>query len=83
MLIQKHVLLLLVACELNYIDIVELLLENRVDSNWSSSKGHILNISHSAEHYEIVRLLLEYGAEPSVLRSLGLQAVCELGYNGG
>ena len=71
---------LLTACEHNYIDIVELLLENRADSNWSSSKGHILNIAHNAKHYEVVRLLLEYGAEPSALIDIGLKRICELGY---
>ena len=71
---------LLTACEHNYIDIVELLLENTADANWSSPEGHILNIAHSAEHYEVVRLLLEYGAEPSVLSGIGLKTVCELGY---
>ena len=71
---------LLRACKSNYIDIVELLLENRADSNWSLSKRHILNIAHSAKHYEVVRLLLEYRAEPSVLRGIGLKTMCELGY---
>ena len=71
---------LLKACERNHIDIVELLLENKADPNWSSSKGHILNITHDLEHYEVVRLLLEYGAETSVLSGIGLKAACELGY---
>ena len=71
---------LLTACEHNYIEIVELLLENGVDSNHSSSKGHILGIAHRAKHYEVVRLLLEYRAEPSVLSWIGLKTMCELGY---
>ena len=71
---------LLVACKRNYIDIVELLLENGADSNWYSSEGHILDIAHNSKHYEVVRLLLEYGAEPSVLSSIGLKTMCELGY---
>ena len=71
---------LLTACEHNYIDIVELLLENRADPNQSSSTGHILAIAHSSKHYEVVRLLLEYGAEPSVLSGIGLKAMFELGY---
>ena len=45
-----------------------------------STEGHILNIMHNAKHYEVVRLLLEYGAEPSVLSSIGLKTACELGY---
>ena len=69
-----------VACVRNNIDIVELLLENRADPNWSSSKEHILNIAHNEECYEVVRLLLEYGAEPSVLSGIGLKTACELGY---
>ena len=56
------------------------MLENRADANWSSCKGHILNIAHNNECYEVVRLLLEYGAEPSVLSGIGLQAAYELGY---
>ena len=71
---------LLTSCEHSYIDIVELLLENGADSNWSSSTGHILDIAHSTKNYEVVRLLLEYGAEPSVLTGVGLKAMCELGY---
>ena len=71
---------LLIATEHNYIDIVELLLENGADSNWSSSQGHIVNIAHRAKHYEVVRLLLEYGAKPSVLSDIGIETVCELGY---
>ena len=71
---------LLTACKHNCIDIVELLLENRGDANWCSSDGHILNIAHRAQNHEVVRLLLEYGAEPSVLSGMGLKAVCELGY---
>ena len=68
------------ACWLNHIDIVELLLANRADSNWSSSEGPILNVAHKDKRYEVVRLLLEYGAEPSVLRGIGLKTACELGY---
>ena len=68
------------ACEENHIDIIELLLENRADPNWSSPEGHILNVVHETEQYEVVRLLLEYGAEPSVLSGIGLKAACELGY---
>ena len=61
-------------------NIVEPLREHKADANLSSSKGHILNVAHRDEHYEVVRLLLEYGAEPSVLSSIGLRAACELGY---
>ena len=68
------------ACEKNRIDIIELLLENRADPNSSSSKGHILDVAHKAEYHEVVRLLLEYGAEPSFLCGIGLKAACELGY---
>ena len=68
------------ACYHNKIDIVELLLENRADYNWSSSEGHILNSTHNKENYEVVRLLLECGAEPSVLSGIGLKTACELGY---
>ena len=69
------------ACESNYIDIVELLLANRADPNriWSS-RPHNLHTAHLLEHYEVVRLLLEYGAEPSILSGIGLKTACELGY---
>ena len=60
--------------------ILEPLHEHKADSNWSSSKRHILNVAHRDEHYEVVRLLLEYGAEPSVLSGIGLKTACELGY---
>ena len=68
------------ACEGNFIDIVELLLENNTNPNQYFPEGHIINIAHNAQHYEVVRLLLEYGAEPSGITSLGLKTVCELGY---
>ena len=86
------------ACSRNYIDIVELLLENRADPNWSSCKDdtwsdnslyrfssdfsgqHILHNAHRCEHYEVVRLLLEYGATPTVLSGIGMKTACELGY---
>ena len=68
------------ACRWNCIDIVELLLQNRADPNWANSARYILNIAHDNEYYEVARLLLEYGAEPSVLSGIGLIAACELGY---
>ena len=69
------------ACRHNCLDIVELLLENRADPNWTVvNEGNILNIAHKEECYEVVRLLLEYGAEPSVLSGIGLLTACELGY---
>ena len=61
-------------------DIVEPLLKHKADANLSSPKDHILNFAHIHEHYEVVRLLLEYGAEPSVLSGIGLNRACELGY---
>ena len=61
-------------------DIVEPLLEHKTDANLSSSKGHILYTAHRYEHYGVARLLLEYGAEPSVLSGIGLKTACELGY---
>ena len=68
------------ACLANFIDILELLLENGADANWSSSKEHILNIAHNKQFYEVVRLLLQYRADPSVLSGIGLKRACELGY---
>ena len=61
-------------------NIVEPLLEHKTDANLCSSKGHILHVAHRYENYEVVRLLLEYGAEPSVLSGIGLKTACELGY---
>ena len=61
-------------------DIVKPVLGHKADSDWSSSEGHILNVAHGNEHYEVVRLLLEYGAEPSVLSDIGLKTACALGY---
>ena len=69
------------ACGHNFIDIVELLLDNKADPNESSPEGvHILSIAHNRKQYEVARLLLEYGAEPSVLSGIGLKTACELGY---
>ena len=71
---------LLTACQHNYLDIIELLLENKANPNQTFSEGHILQITHKAEHFEAVRLLLEYGADASILHTLGLKTSCELGY---
>ena len=60
--------------------IVEPLLEHRADCGLFSCKCHILKVAHRSERYEVVRLLLEYGAEPSVLSGIGLKTACELGY---
>ena len=59
---------------------VEPLLEHKADANLSSSNGHILNVAHREKQYEVVRLFLEYGTEPSVLSGIGLKTACELGY---
>ena len=71
-----------IACQRNYIDIVELLLENSADPNQSLPEGHILNRVQKLMpcRYELERLFLEYRADPSVLSGIGLKTACELGY---
>ena len=74
---------LLTACKHNYLDIVQLLLDNKADPNHTSSEGHILLVTHRAKHYEAARLLLEYGTYPGILilhECLDLKSACELGY---
>ena len=71
---------LLTACQHNYLDIVHMLLDNKANPNQSSSDRHILHSAHKAKHYEAARLLMEYGADPSVLTDVDLRSACELGY---
>ena len=87
---------LALACERNYIDIVDELLEGKtnqdqlvahkgntddVSLNSQVSQDHILLQAHRNRHYEVVRLLLEHEASPDALCDVDLVAACELGYS--
>ena len=71
---------ILTACQHNYLDIVQLLLDNKADPNHTCSEGHILHVTHTAKHYEAARLLLEYGADPRILLDLDMKTACKQGY---
>ena len=77
---EKHPLW--VASMNGYLDLVCLLLDNNASTDLIGDDGqHILMCAHTAGQYEVVRLLLEYGADPSVLSSVGLYEACMLGYS--
>ena len=70
-----------VACMNGYIDCVCLLLNNKASPNLINDNGqHVLQAAHVAGQHEVVRLLLEYGAHPRYLASVGLFEACKLGY---
>ena len=69
------------ACIKGNIDIVCLLLKNRADPNQTDNKGqHLVQVAHNHEQHEVVRLLLEHQADPSILQGVGLSKACQLGY---
>ena len=65
-----------------YLDLVCLLLDNNASTGLISDDGqHILLTAHAAGQYEVVRLLLEYRADPSSLSCVGLHEACAFGYS--
>ena len=64
-----------------YLDLVCLLLDNKACTDLISADGeHILLRAHTTGQHEVVRLLLEYGSDPSSLACMGLYEACRLGY---
>ena len=70
------------ACMYDHLDLIVLLMDNKANPDLKNEKdGHLLQKTHKDGHYEVVRLLLESGADPSSLVCLSLQESCRLGYS--
>ena len=70
-----------VACMKGHLDIALFLLEHGANPDLTDEKGHrLLFKAHSNLQHEIVRLLLEYKADPSALSSVTLKEACQYGY---
>ena len=68
-----------ISCSRGYLDLVELLAE-KANLNLQHEKESLLEASHKAGHHEVVRLLLEYGADPATLTTIDLKIACHYGY---
>ena len=70
------------ACMRGHLDLVNLLISNKANPDLIDQDGcHLVPKAHKDGHYEVVRLLLECGADPSALNGvLDLQESCRLGY---
>ena len=70
------------ACMRDHLDLVNLLLTNKANPDLIYEDGcHLVQKAHEKGHYEVVRLLLESGADPSALIGVDLQESCRLGYS--
>ena len=69
-----------ISCLHGYLDLVALLAENEANLNLQNKKESLLEASHKAGQHEVVRLLLEYGADPATLPSVDLKTACHYGY---
>ena len=69
-----------ISCVRGYLDLVALLAENKAYLNLRNENESILEASHKAGQHEVVRLLLEYGADPANLPSIDLKTACHYGY---
>ena len=70
------------ACMRNHLDIVNLLINSKANPDLIGQDGcHLVQKAHIDGHYEVVRLLLESGADPRALIGVDLQESCHLGYS--
>ena len=69
-----------ISCLHGYLDLVALLAENKADLNLRNEDESLLEASHKAGQHEVVRLLLEYGADPANLSSIDQKTACHYGY---
>ena len=69
-----------ISCLHGYLDLVELLAENNANLNLRNEKESLLEASHRTGQHEVVRLLLEYGADPETLSTVDLKTCCHYGY---
>ena len=75
---EKHPLW--ISCLRGHLDLVSLLADNKANLNLQNEKEYIIEASHKAGHHEVVRLLLEYGADPAALSTVDLETACHYGY---
>ena len=69
------------ACIHNHLDLVGLLMDYKANPDVRDVDGYyLIQKVHVTGHYEVVRLLLENGADPSFLVDLSLQESCHHGY---
>ena len=69
------------ACMKGHLDIALFLLEHGANPDLADEEGHHLLLkAHSNGHHEIVRLMLEYKADPHALSSVTLKEACQYGY---
>ena len=69
-----------ISCLHGYLDLVTLLAENKANLNLQNEKESLLEASHKAGQHEVVRLLLQYEADPAALSSIDLKTACHYGY---
>ena len=69
-----------ICCVRGHLDLVALLAENKANLNLRNKKESLLEASHKAGQHEVVRLLLEYGADPATLSNIDLKTACQYGY---
>ena len=66
----------------DHLDLVNLLMNKKANPNLTDRDGcHLVQKAHEDGHYEVVRLLLESGVDPSALIGMNLQESCRLGYS--
>ena len=71
-----------ITCLHGNLDLVALLTDydNKVNLNLQNVDQSILDASHKAGQHEVVRLLLEQGADPATLSTVDLKTACHYGY---
>ena len=69
-----------ISCLRGYLDITELLVEEKSDLNIQQGKESLLEACHKRGQHEVVRVLLEYGADPATLSTVDLKMACHHGY---
>ena len=69
-----------ISCLRGHLDLVALLADNKANLNLQNEEESILEASHKAGQHEVVRLLLEYGADPASLSTVDLKTACHYGY---
>ena len=72
---------LFVSCVRGYLDLVLLILNFNKEDGYTCSENsnHLVQAAHDAGQHEVVRLLLEFGSDPT-LHSVSLLQACQLGY---
>ena len=71
-----------IACVHDHLDLVALLMENKANPNVREQNGcSLVEKAHMTGHYEVVRLLLEDGADPRGLVDVSLHESCHHGYS--